>query len=190
VITHIDVSIVLQRTVCALYSNLVTRPTGVAVRTEIEQQLAASRGSRTLTVMDFTNVGLLDYSCADEVVAKLLLRFAADESGEAYFLFSGIAEAHLDAIEPVLERHRLALIALVPDGEARLIGEVSNDEQAAWLVAYESGPVTADGVAQALDFEEVRAAAALQQLRARHLIMETDAGFVAVGSGALRGVRA
>ena len=35
-INHIDVSVVLRGTVCDLYSNLVTRPTGAAVRAEIE----------------------------------------------------------------------------------------------------------------------------------------------------------
>ena len=79
-ITHIDVSTVLRRTVCDLYSNLVTRPTGAAVRTEIESQLAGVRG-RTLTVIDFSNVNLLDSSCADEIVAKLLLRFGCSADG-------------------------------------------------------------------------------------------------------------
>ena len=31
-ISHIDVSTVLEASVCDLYSNLVTRPTGAAVR--------------------------------------------------------------------------------------------------------------------------------------------------------------
>ena len=35
----IDVSSVLRGTVCDLYSNLVTRPTGAAVRTAIERQV-------------------------------------------------------------------------------------------------------------------------------------------------------
>ena len=43
-IDHIDVSSVLRQTLsCDLYSNLVTRPTGAAVRTQIEQLLADSR---------------------------------------------------------------------------------------------------------------------------------------------------
>jgi hypothetical protein len=36
---HIDVGTVLKGTVCDLYSNLVTRPTGAAVRTAIERQV-------------------------------------------------------------------------------------------------------------------------------------------------------
>ena len=47
-IRHIDLSSVLRYTVCDLYSNLVTRPTGAAVRTEIEHLVADSQG-HTLT---------------------------------------------------------------------------------------------------------------------------------------------
>ena len=36
-IYHINVSSVLRKTVCDLYTNLVTRPTGVAVRQAIER---------------------------------------------------------------------------------------------------------------------------------------------------------
>ena len=58
---------------------------------------------RTLTVIDFSHVGLLDYSCANEVVAKLLLRFATETPpSDAYFVFRGMQEWHLDAIEAAL----------------------------------------------------------------------------------------
>ena len=104
-INHIDVSTVLRRTVCDLYSNLVTRPTGAAVRTEIETQVAALEG-RTLTVIDFSNVNLLDFSCADEIVAKLLLRYCVGEGSEApategYFLFRGLGDHHLGRLGAV-----------------------------------------------------------------------------------------
>ena len=52
-INHIDLSTVLRRTVCDLFSDLVTRPTGVAVRDALERQLAGSRGP-TLTIIDFS----------------------------------------------------------------------------------------------------------------------------------------
>ena len=49
----------LRKSVCELYSNLVTRPTGAAVRCEIEQELDRI-GDRALTIIDFSHVGLLD----------------------------------------------------------------------------------------------------------------------------------
>ena len=99
-INHIDVSSMLRKSVCELYSNLVTRPTGAAVRSEIEQELDRI-GDRALTVIDFSHVGLLDFSCADEIVAKLLLQYIATDAPrrEVYFVFRGISEAHMEAIE-------------------------------------------------------------------------------------------
>ncbi|HEY7409070.1 MAG TPA: hypothetical protein VH638_12445, partial [Gemmatimonadaceae bacterium] len=138
-INHIDLGTVLRRTVCDLYSDLVTRPTGAAVRTGIEQQLADA-GERTLTVIDFTHVGLLDFSCADEIVAKLLVTYCepAGATGrvapprDCYFLFKGVSDSHLDAIDAVLQRRGLALVAQTDDGSPLLIGTVDDGERRAW----------------------------------------------------------
>ena len=68
---HIDVSDVLRQAVSESYSNLVTRPTGVAVRSYIEAQLQRSESDDGIvTVIDFSRVGMMDFSCADEIVAK------------------------------------------------------------------------------------------------------------------------
>ena len=67
-----------------------------AVRGGIEQALAAARGE-DVAILDFSSVRLLDLSCADEVVAKVLL-----EHGQArHFLLRGVSEDHQDALEPV-----------------------------------------------------------------------------------------
>ena len=92
-INHIDVSSMLRKSVCELYSNLVTRPTGAAVRCEIEQELDRI-GDRALTVIDFSHVGLLDFSCADEIVAKLLLQYVSlDPRAAGVLRVSGISES-------------------------------------------------------------------------------------------------
>ena len=181
-ITHIDLSSVLRRTVCELYSNLVTRPTGAAVRGEIELQLTEMR-DRTLTVIDFANVGLLDFSCADEVVAKLLLRFGADDApGEAYFLFRGLSESHLEAIESVLERHALALVLQRADGSAELLGALTSKERDVWRALYDRGRVNCADLPSALGTEDGDAEAVVAKLRHRRLVMRFDDAYVAVGA--------
>src|SRR5687767_9234975 len=181
-ITHIDLSSVLRRTVCELYSNLVTRPTGAAVRGEIELQLTEIR-NRTLTVIDFTNVGLLDFSCADEVVAKLLLRYGADDApGEAYFLFRGLSESHLDAIESVLERHGLALVVQGADGTAELHGTLTPREREVWRALYDRGRVSCADLPATLGCEDGDAEALVDGLRHRRLVMLFDDAYVAVGA--------
>jgi hypothetical protein len=180
-ITHIDLSSVLRRTVCELYSNLVTRPTGAAVRGEIEQQLAEAR-DRTLTIIDFANVGLLDFSCADEVVAKLLLRFVTDDApAEAYFVFRGLSDSHLDAIESVLERHRLALVVQRADGRAQVVGTLTDGERDAWQTLYERGRVATADLPAALGAGDEDAEAIVDRLWRRRLVMRLDDGYIAVG---------
>ena len=124
--THIDLGSVLRQTLSAtLYSNLVTRPTGRAVRTQIETLLEST--GRSLTVLDFTHVQMIDFSCADEVVAKLLMEQGGGPTREAYFVFRGMTDDHWDAIESVLERHGLALV-VERDGDVELVGVVDERE--------------------------------------------------------------
>jgi hypothetical protein len=184
---HIDVSSVLRQTVsCELYSNLVTRPTGAAVRTQIEALLADSR-ERSLTVIDFSHVGMIDFSCADEVIAKLLLRYgSADRTErEAYFLFRGVTDDHWDAIETVLERHGLALVLETDDG-ARVVGTVDDGERTAWEKVYELGRTGPADLASALGGRESDAEAVLDALHRRRLVMRTDDGYIAVGGIGVR----
>jgi hypothetical protein len=180
VITHIDVCTLLRRTECGLYSNLVTRPTGAAVRTEIETLLRET-GQRTLTVIDFSNVGLLDFSCADEIVAKLLLRETGDGVPEGYFVFRGIHEHHLDAIEHVLERHRLAMVAEEPGAEPRLVGIVAESEDAVWKALRRRGPAIAADLADETGLAAEEARAILDGLCRRKLVMRVEDTYLAVG---------
>ncbi len=181
---HIDVSSVLRQTLsCELYSNLVTRPTGAAVRTQIEALLADSR-ERTLTVIDFSHVGMIDFSCADEVVAKLLLRYVAEEREhrEAYFLFRGVTEDHWDAIEAVLERHRLALVLETAEGGGAHIGGIVDErERLAWNTVYELGRTAAADLVTALGSPPDDCARVLDALHRRRLLMRLDDDYVAVG---------
>jgi hypothetical protein len=128
----IDLSHVGRRSVTSLFSNLVTRPTGRAIRTGVESQIAEMEGAPqvTLSILDFGQVRVLDYSCADEIVAKLLLRYLGDERpAEAFFIVRNLHEHHAEAIEAVLERHELLLVA-VTDGEAPILLGVTDPAQA------------------------------------------------------------
>lgn len=181
-INHIDLGSVLRRTVCDLYSDLVTRPTGAAVRTGIEQQLA-ELGDPTLTVIDFSHVGLLDFSCADEIVAKLLLRYCATDRppADAYFLFRGLSDSHRDAIEAVLERHGLAIVAQEED-DVTLVGIVADGERRIWDAMRRLGRVAPSDVSRETGLGEDEATSLLDGLCRRRLVMRFEEAYVAVGA--------
>ena len=139
----VDVRELLARNVANLYSHLITRPTGRAVRIAIEAQLAELRRP-ALSIIDFSSVAILDYSCADEVVAKLLLkgqkRSASGRAMEAFFVFRGIDERHLDPVLEVLARHGLAAVTAPPGGESfELMGETTKLERLTWQAVEEAG---------------------------------------------------
>jgi hypothetical protein len=179
---HIDLSSVLRQTVsCDLYSNLVTRPTGAAVRNQIERLLDDAH-DRTLTVIDFSQVSMIDFSCADEVTAKLLLRHEADDSPrEAYFLFRGVTEEHWEAIEAVLERRGLALVLEQDDG-IHVVGTLSTEERRAWEAVQQLGRAVAGEIAELLAVSATEAQESLDVLRRRRLVMRVNDGYVVVGA--------
>ncbi len=129
----IDVGRLVRRNVASLYSSLVTRPTGQAVRLAIENVLTEETGPVSLSVIDLSQVTVIDFSCADEVVAKLLLRFLEDDRPrDAFFVFRGIRELHRDPIEVVLERQTLAVVSETESGAYDVIGSTSWKELEVW----------------------------------------------------------
>ena len=162
----IDVGKVLQRTVTSLYAHLITRPTGRAVRMAIETQLQGV-GERSLSLIDFSEVVIIDFSCADEVVAKLLQRYHAAEVHEAFFVFRGVSEPHRDQIEVVLERQGLAAVAETDPGTFQLLGVHTNGEGDVWKRLEARGAVSVDEMDDLLETEDDRAA--LDSLTSRGL---------------------
>jgi hypothetical protein len=158
--------------VASLYQrNLVTRHTGRAVRLSIEG-LVAELGATSLTVLDFGDVAVIDFSCADEVVAKLVLR-AVDEASadsEHFFVFRGVAQHHVDPMDSALRRRGLAAAALGPAGEPFLIGEVEPAASRLWLAVCEAGHAYRDDLAPVLGMDPNDCGRLLDLMCARRLL--------------------
>lgn len=155
----IDVGEVLQRSVTSLYSSLVTRPTGRAVRMAIETQLHGA-GTLSLSLIDFSEVVIIDFSCADEVVAKLLQQFLDDEARDAFFVFRGVHEPHRDQIEVVLSRQGLAAVVETEPGVFELLGVHTAAEGEAWRILEKHGSIEPEDEDLLFDDESARAAVA------------------------------
>lgn len=169
-----DLSSLVRRSVASLYSHLVTRPTGRALRLGIESQIGEI-GSVCLSVLDFTQVVVLDYSCADEAVAKLIQRYqAADRPADAYFVARGLGEQHRFPIDEVLHRHHLALVAEV-EGSFVLLGSATALERAAWEALQHLRLAGAPEIAAELNVHEPAVAEALDHLAQRRVVLRRDA---------------
>lgn len=164
-IQTIRIGHLLREAVSAPYRNLVTRPTGALVRSRIEETLAHSDCLTAL--LDFSEIELVDLSCADEVVAKLLLTVRT-----AYFVvLQGLREDQHEAIDHVLTHHRLAVAALPPGScEPRLLGWVRADARKAFTCICEWGPLGVADMSRSLGWSEARSREALGDLALSRLV--------------------
>ena len=137
----------VRKSVTSLYSSLVTRQTGRAVRAAIEMQLVGA-GKVSLSLIDFSEVAIIDFSCADEVVAKLLQQYLDEGPPDAFFVFRGVHEPHRDQIETVLRRQGLAAVVESHPGIFAIAGEHSDVEGHTWTVLEEQGSVSEEEIEQ------------------------------------------
>jgi hypothetical protein len=167
--------------VTSLFSNLVTRPTGRAIRTGVESQLAEMEAARLpcLSVLDFSQVRILDYSCADEIVAKLLLRFSGEERpADAFFMVRGLDEHHVEPIEAVLERHGLLLVAQDQEGTFHLLGAANPVHRATWSALVRRGRAGAAEIGPEAGISDEAVAATLHGFWLQRVVVRHDDGTV------------
>jgi anti-anti-sigma regulatory factor len=171
-IETIDVARVLREAIATPYRILVTRATGALVRDRIELRLAQSRCHAA--VLDFRDVDLLDLSCADEVVAKLL------RGGKAGFVaIAGLHEDLREQVHDVLEPQQLAVTVVHDDGASELLGAVPDDARAAFR-ALQEACCTCGDLARRLGWGEDRALAALEALATQRLARRGDHGYTLI----------
>lgn len=151
--------------------HLVTRPTGAAVRARIQERLVAE--SAPTAQLDFSEVDLIDFSCADEVIAKLLLAMG----GDRYVVLANLDETQAEAIGDVLERQDLAVAAVPRGGRPCLLGRTTPDLVLAFEAVQSGGPGDTARLAARLEWSLERAADALQTLALRRLVVAAAGTF-------------
>jgi hypothetical protein len=157
--TTIDVKQVLARTVSPTYPDLVTRPTGKAVRHGIVDELDDAAAVEDVALIDFGTVRVLDISCADEIVARLLR-----ENNARYFVLCGLTEAHRYSIEQVLERHQLAVVGRDRDGRVQVLGTVTDTVRRAFGLLADRGRAAPHEIAAHLGVPQDAALETIQEM--------------------------
>ena len=106
-------------------NDLVTRDTGIAIRSRIEKELMNINEGDILFI-DFSRIGVIDYSCSDEIIAKLISRLIGLEYGDKYIVLTGVNPNQLENIEVALERKKLAVLGINSDNSWMVIGKLNN----------------------------------------------------------------
>lgn len=158
----IPLDTILREATSSQFRDLVTRPTGAAVRDRVLVELGVQ--PRTQALLDFSHIGLVDFSCADEVVAKLITAIRGLPVGRVVLV--GVREDQAEAIDHALERHGLLIVALEAESNRPLLlGQAPMDWQAAFNeLADPEGARDPDGIANRLGWPTARVRLALDGL--------------------------
>jgi hypothetical protein len=135
-----------------------------------------------ITVIDFSQVGLLDYSCADEVVGKLLdgVRRQVIVT-DAYVLVRGVRDDHLEALDAVMQRYDLAVIVEGNDGAWRVVGPLDDSMRSVLDAVQRCGRVVPSDLAT-VEQPAHNVEASLDGLLERRLVMREDNAYVSLQS--------
>ena len=100
------------------------RSRGAKIRGVIEKILRQEKSS-LLVILDFSGLGSIDFSWADEVVAKIISRLWGGEYGEKFLVLKSLNTSQVENIGVALERKRLAALATGSEGW-QIIGSLHN----------------------------------------------------------------
>ena len=150
-------------------ADLVTRNSGQVIRERIEKDIADEKDGEVVA-LDFSKIGVIDYSCADEIVTKLISRLIGEEYGDRYIVLSGINENQKENIEVALERKDLAVMAEMKDGKKILIGSLNNYLQETLNFVFKKGKITANDLSAALKLPANTSGTRLLNLYKRDLL--------------------
>jgi hypothetical protein len=143
--------------------HLVTRETGQAVRSMLAREIAALGAGEVMT-LDFSGVGIIDFSCADECLAKLVTRLIAGEYGEKYLRLAGLGPSQRENIHVALERKRLPALLVQPDGSWDCLGTITPHLRETLRLLVERHRISARELMGLLDLELTAASTRLGSL--------------------------
>ncbi|MEW6675522.1 MAG: DUF4325 domain-containing protein [Nitrospirota bacterium] len=154
-------------------SDLVTRQSGQVIRERIERDIEKEKNG-VVIALDFSKVGIIDYSCADEVVAKLISRLLSNEYGDKYILLIGLNDNQKENIEVALERKELAVIAEMGNGKKILLGSLNNYLKETLNLIVKKGKITANELSAALKLPANTSGTRLLNLHKKRLVKRMD----------------
>lgn len=154
-------------------AHLVTRETGQRVRAAIARALEELEPGGVLT-LDFTGVGVVDFSCADEFLAKLVTRLIAGEYGERYLRLTGLGPSQRENLQVALERKKLPALHVGPDGFWECLGVLKPYLGETLRVVVARGRISAREMAGLLGLELTASSTRLINLHRQRLVSRRE----------------
>jgi hypothetical protein len=154
-------------------SDLVTRQSGQVIRERIERAIEKEE-ERAVIALDFSKIGIIDYSCADEIVAKLISRLLSNEYGDKYIILAGLNDNQKENIEVALERKDLAIMVEMRNGKKLLLGSLNNYLKETLQLIVRKDKITAKDISEIMKLEANTSGTRLLNLHKKRLVKRTE----------------
>jgi STAS-like domain of unknown function (DUF4325) len=154
-------------------ADIVTRQSGQVIRARIERDIGNEKDGEVIA-LDFSKIGTIDYSCADEIIAKLISRLLSGEYRDKYIILTGLNENQKENIEVALERKELAVLAQMRDGTRVLLGSLNNYLNETLNLIFKKGTITAKELSEAMNLEANTSGTRLLNLHKKRLVKRID----------------
>jgi len=154
-------------------TDLATRHTGQVIRRRIEKAIKDEKDEE-LIALDFSKIGIVDYSCADEVVVKLISRLLSGEYGNKYLLLTGINDNQKENIEVALEKRGLAIMAQLKNGKRTLLGKLNNYLRETLKLIEKNEKITAKELSEIMKLEPNTSGTRLLNLYKKKLVKRIE----------------
>jgi hypothetical protein len=178
-------SLLLKRLTHQLFKNgvkeMTGRSKGIRIRETIERLL--KERSESLIILDFLGMGSIDFSWADEVVAKIVSRLWSNEYGGKFIVLKNLSPSHIENISVALERKKLAVLATGTEGW-RIIGSLNNYLIHTLNQVMKKRQLTLKGLSEEEGIGMNTSGTRLLNLYKKRLVMRVD-GTLGVGKDAL-----
>ena len=154
-------------------NDLVSRHSGQVIRDRIERDIVKEKDGAVIA-LDFSRIGVIDYSCADEIVTKLISRLLSGEYGGKYILLVGLTENQQENIEVALDRKGLAIMAERRNGGKVLLGSLNNYLKETLNIITQKGKLTAKELSEAMSLEANTSGTRLLNLHKKRLVKRIE----------------
>ncbi len=156
----------------SFHSLLVTRSRGKLVKEQISKKLQADNDWNIL-LLDFSEVQVLDYSWADECIAKLTAEVNAELYGPKGILITNCTDDQAENISAALLQRNLTLLRQV-DSNWVILGELKEPLFSTLDFVNRKDKVTARDIADHFQLAINTASNRLSELYKRHLALRHE----------------
>lgn len=128
----------------------------------------------TILPLDFSGIKFLDYSCADEIICRIIARIRSGELG-VRFLIQNVSSIIEENIAVALDARDLCCL-FEQKGEMRIVGKISDPLKVTYEFALKKGTVTAGEVERAFKIKVSASSNRLATLESMGLIYKIEEG--------------